>query len=182
MAKGKYYEYVEPKLKLVEGWARDGLTDAQIAKKLGISYTSFKDYKNKYPPFLAILKRGKEVIDLEVENALLKRALGYKYKEITKEQRTNKDTGKIEQWIKEVEKEVVPDTTAQIFWLKNRKRDKWSDRKEETEEEKNLKLEALRLNNEKTRAEINNLTGDNTEIEDTSEVDALLEGEANASN
>lgn len=127
MAKSKYETHVKDKLVLVEGWARNGLTDEQIAKNLGVAYSTLKEYKKKYPAFLAALKKGKEVIDFEVENALLKRALGYRYKEITKE--FSEATGKLEV-TKEVEKEVAPDTTAQIFWLKNRKPQEWRDKQD----------------------------------------------------
>lgn len=70
-------------------------------------------------------KRGKEVVDREVENALLKRALGYSYDEITQET----VDGELEV-TKVVTKQAIPDTTAQIFWLKNRKPKEWRDRKE----------------------------------------------------
>lgn len=119
MAKSKYFTHVEPKLTLVEGWARDGLTDKQIAKNLGISKDSFYKYKKQYSDFSDSLKKGKEIIDYEVENALLKRALGYEYHEVTYEH--GEET-------KRVTKQVAPDTTAQIFWLKNRKPDRWRDK------------------------------------------------------
>lgn len=119
MAKSKYFTHVEPKLTLIEGWARDGLTDEQISKNLGIAYSTFREYKNKYSALSASLKKGKEVVDYEVENALLKRALGYEYDEVTYEH--GKET-------KRVTKQVAPDTTAQIFWLKNRRPDKWRDK------------------------------------------------------
>ena len=127
MAKSKYETHVKDKLILVEAWARNGLTDEQIAKNLGISKDTFYKYKKEYTDFSDSLKRGKEVVDIEVENALLKRALGYKYDEVTKER--NEDTGELE-ITKVVTKEVQPDTTAQIFWLKNRKPGEWRDRKE----------------------------------------------------
>ena len=74
MAKSKW-EDVKDKLTLVEGWARDGLTDEQIANNLAISIDTFYKYKKKYPEFSESLKRGKEVVDYEVENALLQNAL-----------------------------------------------------------------------------------------------------------
>ena len=121
MAKSKW-EQVKDKLTLVEGWARDGLTDEQIAKNLGIGKNTFYQYKKEHQDFSDSLKKGKEIVDYEVENALLKRALGYEYKEITKEKSLNPKTGRYEMTIsKEVTKQVAPDTTAQIFWLKNRK-------------------------------------------------------------
>lgn len=131
MAKSKYYTHVEPRLVEIEGWARDGLTDEQIAKNLGIGVRTLYEYKEKYPQIVQSLKRGKEVVDREVENALLKRALGYKYQEITQEPVMNHETGVYElQPTKVVTKEVAPDTTAQIFWLKNRKPKEWRDRKD----------------------------------------------------
>ena len=116
---------------MIEGWARDGLTDEQIAFNIGISRSTLSEWKKKYTDISDTLKRGKEVIDRQVENALLKRALGYKYKETTRELITDKETGYSELVVtKVVEKEVVPDTTAQIFWLKNRKPSNWKDKPE----------------------------------------------------
>lgn len=141
MGKSKW-DTVKDKLILVEGWSREGLTEVQIAKNLGIGYTTLKEYKKKYPAFSAALKRGKEIIDFEVENALLKRALGYEYAEVTQERVVRKDEhGKVLTDIhgfptydmvvtKTVKKEVAPDTTAQIFWLKNRKPKEWRDKRD----------------------------------------------------
>lgn len=126
MAKGKYQEWLEPEgLLKLEGWARDGLTDEQIAKNMGVRTSTLYDWKKKYSEISESLKRGKEVVDRAVENALLKRALGYSYTETTKELVGTKMIV-----TKEVVKEVQPDTTAQIFWLKNRRSDIWRDRKD----------------------------------------------------
>lgn len=101
VAKGKYERWLEPDgLTLLEGWARDGLTDEQIAHNCGITATTLYDWKNRFTEISEALKRGKEVVDYQVENALLNKALG-------------------------------GDTTAQIFWLKNRKPDKWRDKPQE---------------------------------------------------
>ena len=76
MAKGKYeYWLTEEGLLLLEGWARDGLTDEQIAHNIGISTSTLNNWKNKYVEILESLKKGKEVVDYAVENALLKTAL-----------------------------------------------------------------------------------------------------------
>ena len=123
MAKSKWETHVKDRLIEVEGWARDGLTDEQIAKNLGISIQTFYTYKEKYLEFFESLKRGKEVVDREVENALLKRALGYNYLEETTEELPNETTKS-----KTVIKHIPGDTTAQIFWLKNRKPDVWRDK------------------------------------------------------
>lgn len=132
MAKGKYQEWLTPEgLLKLEGWARDGLTDEQISQNIGISRDTFYRWKKEYTDISDTLKRGKEVVDRQVENALLKRALGYEYDEITKEICEDAETGKPKLAVtKVVTKQVVPDTTAQIFWLKNRKPDMWRDRKD----------------------------------------------------
>ena len=83
---GKYHEWItEEGLLKIEGWARDGLTDEQIAHNIGIASRTLYEWKNKYTQLSQALKRGKEVIDRQVENALLKRALGYTYAEIKSE-------------------------------------------------------------------------------------------------
>lgn len=124
MAKGKYERWLEPDaLTLLEGWARDGLTDEQIAHNMGITARTLYIWKEKYIQIFQALKKGKEVVDIEVENALLKRALGYEYTE-EKVEISEKDGRKVIQTIKY----VAPDTTAQIFWLKNRKPEKWRDK------------------------------------------------------
>lgn len=126
VAKGKYEEWLtkEGLLKL-EGWAHDGLTDEQIAEKIGIRRPTLYDWKKKYSDISDALKRGKEVVDRQVENALLKRALGYEFKEITQE--LTEDGMRV---TKVITKQQAPDTTAQIFWLKNRKPEEWRDKKE----------------------------------------------------
>lgn len=114
MAKGKYEKWLkEENLLLLEGWARDGLTDEQIAKNIGITVSTFYEWKKKYSEISESLKKGKEVVDYQVENALLSSAL-------------------------------EGNTTAQIFWLKNRRPDKWRDKqKEETDKTALDKLDSI---------------------------------------
>ncbi|MFW5436346.1 transposase [Paenibacillus apiarius] len=133
--KNKYQTHVEPKLLLVEAWARDGVIDEDIAKKLGVAYSTFREYVKKYSALSAALKKGKEVADVEVENALFRRAIGYQYDEVTREavKQIDEESGEpvtVMVETKRVTKEVQPDVTAQIFWLKNRRPDKWRDKQE----------------------------------------------------
>ncbi|SHF15230.1 hypothetical protein SAMN02745784_02982 [Tissierella praeacuta DSM 18095] len=126
----------------IEGWARDGLINEDISKEIGIHPSTLYDWQNKYPEIAEALKRGKDVIDRQVENALLKRALGYDYKEVTQERIIKKDIKgdpmtdlhgfPIAEMVttKVVTKQVTPDTTAQIFWLKNRKPEQWRDKQQ----------------------------------------------------
>lgn len=89
------------KLILLQGWARDGCTDEMLAERIGISLTTLYEWKRRYPQFTDAIKKGKEVVDYAVENALLANALG-------------------------------GNVVAQIFWLKNRKPEKWRDHPENT--------------------------------------------------
>lgn len=154
---------------MIEGWARDGLTDEQIAANVGVAYSTLRTWRDKYSALSAALKKGKEVIDRQVENALLKRALGYRYKETTRELITDKETGLSELVVtKVVEKEVVPDTTAQIFWLKNRKPEEWRDKRviDDNSAEKSAEL----IQNMQTIADILQHPASNRSIDDFEEV------------
>jgi hypothetical protein len=101
----------DSKLILVEGWKRDGLSDEQVAKNLGVSHHTLIDWKKDYPEFMAAIKKGKEVSDYELENMLHKRAVGYYY---TEEMVTNKGD------VVQVTKYEHPNPSALIFALKNR--------------------------------------------------------------
>lgn len=129
--KGLYKEWLEAdNLIRLEGWARNGLTDEMIAHNIGITTTTLYDWKKKYPQFAEAIKRGKEVVDIMVENALLKSAMGYKYDEVVKERIYNPETGESELIeVKRTTKDVAPNVTALIFWLKNRQSEKWRDTK-----------------------------------------------------
>lgn len=117
----KYESHVEPKLLLIEAWTRDGMIIEDMAEKLGVAVSSLYEYQKKHPEFAEALKKGREVADVMVENALFKRAMGYRYEEVTYEEGTE---------TKRVTKEVVPDVTAQIFWLKNRRPLAWRDKQD----------------------------------------------------
>lgn len=138
IAKSKYETDVKPRLIEIEAWKRDGLTDEQIFKNLGISRDTFYKYKEKYSDFSEAIKKGKEVADIEVENALFKRAIGYKYKEVIKE--VKEIDGKKSTYIKEVTKEMPGDVGAQIFWLKNRKSSKWKDKQDIDIQDNNVNI------------------------------------------
>lgn len=130
--RGKYEDWLdEDSLLKVQGWARDGLSNDQIAHNIGITAKTLCEWQNRFSEFRNAIKKGKEVVDREVENALLKRAMGYEYDEITQEPVTDKDTGITEMRVtKRVTKQIVPDVTAQIFWLKNRKPEEFRDKRD----------------------------------------------------
>ena len=129
---GKYGAWIAPEgLLKIQGWARDGLSDKQIAHNIGITQTTLYEWQKRFPELPEALKKGKEVVDREVENALLKRAMGYEYTEVTQEPVKNKDTGEVRMQVtKRVTKQIAPDVTAQIFWLKNRKPEEFRDKRD----------------------------------------------------
>lgn len=148
-------------LEKLQGWARDGLTDEQIAEKIGCHISTLYDWKSKYSDISEALKKGKAVVDVEVENALLKKALGttvkttqFKMVKIDKDvlqakrnqfanayKLDNPDKTRREIMIAtalavptyeripvvETVQEIAPDTSAAIFWLKNRLPEKYRD-------------------------------------------------------
>ena len=180
MAKGKYEYWLTPEgLLKLEGWARDGLTDEQIASNMGITPKTLYRWKEQYCQICQSLKKGKEIVDIQVENALLKRALGYRYNEdkyISVPMEQEEYYQKLKEYMNRYKlehpeatddelmlvrekfpktkemlverkvKEVEPDTTAQIFWLKNRKPDKWRD-KQDVQISEELKSEQSKLDN-----------------------------------
>lgn len=153
MAKSKAEKWLEPDgLLRIEGWARDGLTEEQIAKNMGVSRSTLSDYKVKYPDILRAIKNSKEVADREVENALFNKATGYtvklkkpmKVRYVEYDEVSGRKVAEYER-IEYIEEEVhVPaDTTAQIFWLKNRKPNEWRDKVTVTDESSLEKLDEL---------------------------------------
>lgn len=128
-AMGKYHKWLTKEgLTLIEGWAKTGLSDEQIAANIGVTTTTFYDWKKKYADFSEALKKGKEVSDFEVENALFKSAIGYEYEE-RKEVQEVVD-GVMRKKVEITRKQVPPNATSAIFWLKNRKPVEWRDVKQ----------------------------------------------------
>lgn len=130
MAKGKYHQWLtEEGLNRLQGWKRNGLTDEQIAEKMGINRQTLYKWINKYGDIGDSLKIGKEDADLIVENALLKSARGFEYEEVTEELKWDPKTRSYVMMVtKRQKKYMPPSNTAQIFWLKNRKAENWRDK------------------------------------------------------
>ena len=120
--------YMEKYNHIAEVACREGgFTDAKLAKLFDVTKMTITNWKREHPEFFSSIKRGKDDYDsLNVENDLLKRARGFTYKEVTQE------PGVVDGGLrttKVVKKLVIPDTTAQIFWLKNRNPARWRDTK-----------------------------------------------------
>jgi hypothetical protein len=128
MAKGVYKDWISKDgLSKISAWALSGLTNEQIANNMGVSVKTLYEWANKYSDFCDALKRAKSIADEEVENALYKRALGYTV--TLNKQKVTKD-GRAVDCIEEMH--IPADTTAQIFWLKNRQPEKWRDKVEQS--------------------------------------------------
>ena len=131
MAKGKYEKWrTEDGLLLLKGWARDGLTDEEIAKKMHVSCSTFYEWQKKYSDISEALKNGREPVDVILEDTAFERATQWKtVKEITKELKFDRESGETKLMVtKEVEKRVPPDSTLLIFLMKNRMKDKYGDK------------------------------------------------------
>lgn len=136
MAKGKYQEWLTPDgLLLLEGWGRDGLTDEQIARKIGINPATLYRWMERYSEISEAIKKGKAPVDFQVENALLKRALGYDYEEVVTEV-----YGDGKKHVKKIKRHVPPDVGAAAFWLKNRKSSMWRDKPVDQQKEDAVKV------------------------------------------
>jgi hypothetical protein len=123
--------------KQIKFLALKGFTDVEISQAVGIDESTLTKWKQKNPKFFMSLKDWKAEADLKVEKCLRDRALGYEISETTERAVPVKDDdgNVIENKMvvsKVVHKHMAPDTTAQIFWLKNRKREEWSDNKDVT--------------------------------------------------
>lgn len=142
IAKGKYHEWLQQdNLLMIEGWARQGLTDEQIASNIGIGTTTFYTWVDRFPVIRESLKKGKAPVDFEVENALYKRAVGFEYEEV--ETLIEEVNGEKKKKVKRTKRTALPDTSAIIFWLKNRKPEQW--RKMNPVVENKLKAETEKL-------------------------------------
>lgn len=139
MANGKFtYWLSDDGLLQIRAWARDGLIDEQISKNMGISRETLSQWKKRFPEISDALKRGKTPVDMEVENALLKRALGFRYEEVREDYENDVLVKKTI-----MKKQALPDTTAQIFWLKNRKPESWREKQADTSRVDNGQIEKL---------------------------------------
>ena len=141
--KGISGEWITPDgLLQVQGWARDGLTDEQIAGNIGISAQTYYEWQKRFPEFREALKKGKAPVDIQVENALLKRALGYDYEETVTEIQQGADGREIKH-VRRIRKHMPPEVGAIVFWLKNRRPGKWRDKVEQAPEASNELLMSL---------------------------------------
>ena len=145
-------------LSYIRGLAREGLTRREIASKLNISYSTLNRWIKQYPDFKRAMRVGRDMSDSKVEESLYKRACGFQTVEIVEDYKTDPATGdQVLVGSKKIIKDIPPDTTAQIYWLKNRQRDKWKDKWEiqvtGAEEEQSKLTELLEQRKERRKGE-----------------------------
>jgi len=109
--------------------AIQGKTTKEIADAFEIGRATLNRWMKANPELEEAILTGRDASDAKVERSLYERAIGYAYTERKVISSVDKKTGRptIER-IETTEKIVPPDTTAQIYWLKNRQRDRWKDK------------------------------------------------------
>ena len=142
-------------LLLLKSWTRDGNTLVDIANRIGIDHDQLLRWRDKYPEMREAMSQGKELVDYQVENALLKSALGFKTKEV--KVTTLMRYGKVVETTKEVlEKEMAPNVSAIQMWLYNRNKDKWKNMNaaknmfEDMEEDTSIEITVTRAGKDET--------------------------------
>lgn len=125
MARGRKELFREEYVELAHNYALLGATDEEMADMFGVSEQTLNSWKRRHPEFLESIKKGKNVADATVASRLYKRAIGYDAKAVKFATNEGRITDKVE-YIEH----YPPDTTAAIFWLKNRQPEKWRDKKE----------------------------------------------------
>ena len=126
----------------IRGWARDGLTIKEIAFKIGVSRSTLNEWIKKFQDISDAIKKDRDVVDRQIEESMFQTAKGYKVtlkkpikvKKVTFDKAGRKTSEEEHIEYTEEEMYIAPNTTAQIFWLKNRKPAEWRDKREETQE------------------------------------------------
>lgn len=146
------YWLTDDGLLLLQCWARDGFNYSEIAKRMGVTPQLLARWKKQYPEMQDAMSVGREVVDYKVENALLKSALGFTTKEITVTIGKRMINGEWVNITKETKtKEVIPNVTACLAWLNNRRPDIWKKNRDNVvdieDEESDVKITIVRGKN-----------------------------------
>lgn len=143
----RYQERVKPRLDEIKAWARDGVIEEEIAKRLSIGYSTFREYKSQYPALSAALIPAR-VYDDEVVYALHKNTLGgiVRLQKPFKVRKKFFENGKLvreEEVVVTAEEEIYvhPDTLAQMYWLNNRQSAKWRQKAKEQPNQEEIEQE-----------------------------------------
>lgn len=121
--RGRKSDFKQEYVKLAYNYSLLGATDVQMSEYFGVTEKTLNTWKKNYPDFLQSLKAGKKEADSKVAEKLFSRAIGYNYDEIHIEKKGRKVIKR-----RTIKKHQPADTTAQIFWLKNRQPEIWRDK------------------------------------------------------
>ncbi len=122
---GKYADYVEPNLEQIGKWVQL-ISEQEIAKRLGIAYSTFQRYKREYPALKETLKKGRQTLVLELKESLKKKAKGFYYEETTiREIKAGKPGKEITTTVKDVKRKYAPPDTGAIHLLLKNFDDNW---------------------------------------------------------
>lgn len=127
MARRSKYDYSDPQFLLeVEGYARDGCTNEEVARNLVINPTYFSELQVRFPEISEALKRGRKPLNILAENSLYKRVQGMKVTTIKRSWIEDENGTVTGVRVEEITQEIPPDTGAIAFWLKQRKPGIWN--------------------------------------------------------
>ena len=176
----------EEGLTLIRGWARGTFSKSEIADKMGVALSTLNTWCEKYEEIDVAVKTSREIVDYQVENAVLKAALGYKTKEIKVTVGKKVINGEMVEMLKETTvREVPPNINAAIFWLNNRKFDDWKRNRDKVVEvdpdDQQVTITIQRGNKQKVTVE--DMDDENDEVNEsvTYSVSDLNEAESNLS-
>ena len=127
-ARTLYNPHIHPHL--ARWMTRCGLTDEMVAQEFGVTRMTIHNWRKRHPEFAEAMIEGKEVADAKVEDSLYRRALGYDYQETHEEYSEGEDGKVYGRKVKVVDKHVLPDVQAAIYWLTNRQGDRWKARQQ----------------------------------------------------
>lgn len=148
--KGKYETHVQPYLDKIKKWLEQGCTEKEVANNLGIAYSSFNEYKVQFSELMETIKSVNRAPLIEdLKGALVKKAMGFEYKEKKEYIREDPETGKKTKYVEITTRYAQPDTTA-IFGALNIYDDEY------IKDKKNYELKKEELELRKKLAEANN--------------------------
>ncbi len=138
--KNKYKTHISPNLRKIQDWIGQGIIEAEICSRLGISVASWENYKNQNLVLLERIKKGHAKVNNNAVHYLIRRFTGYEYEETVTEQSfdekgkvisiVDRNGNTVSKTIKITKKQLAPDVTALIFWLKNHLPEDYKDRRE----------------------------------------------------
>lgn len=146
--KSKYNDYVKPRLDDIKKWSAAGATESEMCAALGVSVSSFNEYKNKFPELMDALRTGRQNVVLEIKAALYKKACGFNYEEKVGRMKGDDVTTEVYQ------RYSPPDTTACAMLLRNYSNE-WRDKDLQTTDFRRQEIEIKKALAESNNFDVN---------------------------